>query len=173
MNVRTVSLARVRLAMQEAVHDWIDDPNVMLIDFGWAEHGGRLYEDELAIRVHLVEKFRDRATLELAVSKGLTRAEIPNSIGGFPVDRPESGRLRLQRRWRSPRTRRADPMQGGISVSNASLRGSGTLGGLVKDRETGDPMILSNWHVLAGHWSIRPGWPIYQPGRSDGGRRGG
>jgi hypothetical protein len=176
MNVRTVSLARVRLAMQEAVHDWIDDPNVMLIDFGWAEHGGRLHEDELAIRVHVIEKFKERPALELAIFEERTRAEIPDSIGGFRVDRPESGRLRLQCAWGgggwpTQRTRRADPMQGGISVSNASLRGSGTLGGLVRDRETGDPMILSNWHVLAGHWSIRPGWPIYQPGRGDGGRR--
>ena len=171
MNVGSTSWARVRLAMQEAVRGWIGDPNVMLIDFGWAEHGGKLYEDELAIRVHLIEKFKGRPTLELAISEGLTRAEIPDSIGGFPVDKPESGRLRLQRGWRSPRTRRADPMQGGISVSNASLRGSGTLGGLVRDRETGDPMILSNWHVLVGHWGVRPGWPIYQPGRGDGGRR--
>lgn len=175
MNVRR-SWACIRLAMQEAVDDWIGDPNVMLIDFGWAEHGGKLYEDELGIRVHLIEKFKDRPTLELAVSKGLTRAEIPDSIDGFPVDKPESGRLRLQRGWggggwRTPRMHRADPIQGGISVSNASLRGSGTLGGLVRDGETGDPMILSNWHVLAGHWGIRPGWPIYQPGRSDGGRR--
>ncbi len=167
----TTSWARVQLAMQEAVHGWISDPNVMLIDFGWAEHGGKLYEDELAIRVHLIEKFRDRPALELAISEGLTRAKIPDSIGGFPVDKPKSGRLRLQRGWWSSRTRRADPMQGGISISNASLRGSGTLGGLVRDRETGDPMILSNWHVLAGHWGIRSGWPIYQPGRGDGGRR--
>jgi len=176
MNVGTISWARVRLAMQEAVRGWIRDPNVMLIDFGWAEHDGKLYEDELAIRVHLIEKFKERPALELAISKGLTRAEIPDSIDGFPVDRPESGRLRLQHAWRaggwrSTRTRRADPIQGGISISNASLRGSGTLGGLVRDRETGEPMILSNWHVLAGHWGIRPGWPICQPGRGDGGRR--
>jgi hypothetical protein len=173
MEMSSASWARVRLAMQEAVHGWIRDPNVMLIDFGWAEHDGELYEDELAIRVHLIEKFTDRPALELAISEGLTRDEIPDSIGGLPVDKPESGRLRLQQwwsgGWRSPRKRRADPMQGGISVSNASLRGSGTLGGLVRDRETGDPMILSNWHVLAGHWGIRRGWPIYQPGRGDGG----
>jgi endonuclease G len=30
-------------------------------------------------------------------------------------------------------------------------------------------MILSNWHVLAGMWHAKPGWPIYQPGRGDGG----
>jgi endonuclease G len=60
-------------------------------------------------------------------------------------------------------------MQGGISVSNAYTNGYGTLGGLVFDRKSGDPMILSNWHVLASKWHARPGWPIYQPGRGDGG----
>jgi endonuclease G len=157
--------------MQEAVHQWIGDPNVMLIDFGWPEHGGVFDETDLAIRVHVVEKFVGAEALESAIERGVTRGRIPDEIDGFSVDRPESGRLRLQRGWRSPRRRRSDPMQGGISVSNASLRGSGTLGGLVRDRETDDPMILSNWHVLAGRWGIRPGWPIYQPGRGDGGTR--
>ncbi len=175
MNVSSGSWAWIRLALQEAVHRWIYDPNVMLIDYGWSEKDGVLDNTKLAIRVHLIQKFKGGPALELAISEGLTRAEIPGSIGGFPVDKPVSGRLRLQRgwgagEWRNPRLCRASTMQGGISVSNASLRGSGTLGGLVRDRETRDPMILSNWHVLAGHWSIRPGWPIYQPGWSDGGR---
>jgi endonuclease G len=173
MDGNSAGWARVRLALQEAVRGWISDPNVMLIDFGWAEHGGQYYEDELCIRVYLIEKHRDRPALELAIANGRTRGRIPDSIGGFPVDRPESGRLKLQQwwggGWGSPRRSRANPIQGGISVSNASVRGSGTLGGLVTDRETGDPMLLSNWHVLAGSWGIRPGWPIYQPGRGDGG----
>jgi endonuclease G len=60
-------------------------------------------------------------------------------------------------------------MQGGISISNARVGGYGTLGGQVTDRETGKKMLLSNWHVLAGRWYAQPGWPIYQPGRGDGG----
>jgi hypothetical protein len=69
----------------------------------------------------------------------------------------------------NPRARRPAPMQGGISISNSRLRGYGTLGGQVTDRKTGDKMILSNWHVLAGLWHAQAGWPIYQPGRGDGG----
>ena len=68
-----------------------------------------------------------------------------------------------------PRARRTEPMRGGISIANGRIRGYGTLGGTVIDRETGAQMILSNWHVLVGLWQARPGWPIYQPGQGDGG----
>jgi endonuclease G len=162
--------------MQEAVSGWIYDPNVMLIDFGWPEHDGILDEADVAIRIHVIEKFVGDIALESAIDRGITRGPIPNEIGGFQVDKPESGKLRPQhwwwRRWQrpaEPRARRADPMQGGISISNAYTNGYGTLGGPVIDRETGAPMILSNWHVLAADWHARPGWPIYQPGRGDGG----
>jgi endonuclease G len=165
----------VRTALREAVRGWIYDPNVMLIDFGWPEHGGVLAEDELAIRVHVVKKLT-RPELELAARTGITGGLIPSEIAGLMVDVPESGVLECHRwgwggrpRRTGPRARRTEPMQGGISVSNAYTNGYGTLGGLVTDRETGKPMMLSNWHVLAAKWHARPGWPIYQPGKGDGG----
>ncbi len=179
MAVDAKGWGQVRLAMREAVRGWIYDPNVMLIDYGWPEHHGTLAREELAIRVHVVEKF-EQPMLELAVRAGITNARIPDEIGGVPVDVPESGVLRPQQwswggwwTWPAePRARRATPMRGGISISNAHTYGYGTLGGLVIDRETGARMILSNWHVLATQWHARPGWPIYQPGRGDGGSQG-
>lgn len=178
MNIGQKSWAHVRLAMREAVRGWIYDPNVMFVDFGWPEHGGTLVEDELAIRVHVVKKLT-RPALEVATREGITGGLIPDTIAGFPVDVPESGELKLHQWWwggrwqrpTEPRARRTDPMQGGISISNARRNVYGTLGGPVIDRETGALMILSNWHVLAGDWRARPGWPIYQPGRGDGGSR--
>jgi endonuclease G len=177
MNIDRKSWARVRLAMREAARGWIYDPNVMLVDFGWRERGGTLVEDELCVRVHVVEKFAPGPLLAAAIQEGRTRGPIPDTIADFPVDRPQ-GAYRLHQelwgggwRWRAtPRARRTAPMQGGLSISNYRYV-YGTLGGLVRDRETGDPMILSNWHVLAGDWRARPGWPIYQPGRGDGGSR--
>jgi endonuclease G len=177
MNKDGKSWARVRLAMREAVRGWIYDPNVELIDLGWRERGGTLVEDEQCVRVHVVEKIAPGPALEAAIGEGVTRAPIPDTIAGVPVDKPQSGKLKLHQGWQgggwqrhSPqRARRIDPMQGGISISNAYLYGYGTLGGLVVDRETGERMILSNFHVLAGAWHARPGWPIYQPGRLDGG----
>ena len=165
------TLAHARLALREAVRGWIYDPNVKLIDLGWPEQDGTLVEDELAIRVHVVKKIAQGPALEAAAQEGVTRGPIPASIGGFPVDVPQ-GAYRLHQWWQPPvppRARRAAPLQGGISVANGRIRGYGTLGGAVIDRETGAKMILSNWHVLVGLWQARPGWPIYQPGQGDGG----
>jgi hypothetical protein len=178
MNTGQRSWAHIRSAMREAVRGWMYDPNVMFIDYGWRERGGQLVEDEQCIRVYVIEKYAPGLALETATQSGLTRGPIPDTIAGIPVDRP-GGKFVLHQGWwgswwslpptTNPRARRHAPMQGGISISNARIRGYGTLGGQVIDRETGDKMILSNWHVLAGVWHAQPGWPIYQPGRGDGG----
>lgn len=175
--------ARVRLALREATRRHLFDPNVTMIDFGRPRRDGCLCEDEVAIRVHVRRKLAG-ARLESAVEDGLT-ARIPCEIGGIPTDVTEGRyhphflmpvRSRLTwlpgRSWgaaRGLRALRADPMRGGISISDAAQRAYGTLGGLVVDRASGAPLLLSNWHVLVNNWSARPGLPIYQPGRLDGG----
>jgi hypothetical protein len=169
------SLQRLRLARDKAARTWLSDPNVMLVDIGWAEHQGVLAPNKLVVRVHVKQKFPEGVALAAAARDGLTRGRIPDSILGVAVDRPQ-GDYHLQQwfggRASTPaRALRRAPMQGGISVSNAYRGGYGTLGGLVTDRTTGARMLLSNWHVLAGDWRARPGWPIYQPGRGDGGKR--
>jgi len=63
----------------------------------------------------------------------------------------------------------ADPLRGGISISDEYHNAAGTLGGMVIDRLTGETMLLSNWHVLVADWGARTGQRIYQPGRLDGG----
>jgi len=161
----------VRSATRKAVRHWIYDPNVTFIDFGWRIRGNKLRDEEApCIRVHLVKKI-PKSGLEAATQQGITRGSIPDTIGPFEVDRPV-GVYRLHQWWRpvtNPRQSRVTPMQGGISISDAYRRIAGTLGGAVIDRDTGKRMILSNWHVLAGRWQARPGWPICQPGRGDGG----
>ena len=147
MNIGQTNWTRVRQAMREAVRGWMYDPNVGLIDFGWRESGGILIEDELAIRVHVVEKIASGLALEVATQKGITRGPIPKEIAGIPVDIPQ-GDYRLHQgywgsRWwgstwsrpatTNPRARRMAPMQGGISISNAYQNIYGTLGGLVID----------------------------------------
>jgi endonuclease G len=176
MQIDRMTLGHARLALREAVRNWIYDPNVMLIDLGWPEENGKVVEDTKPhIRVHVKDKLPLGPVLEAAIEAGKTHAEIPRTINGFPVDVPQ-GTYRLQQwfGWRrnpvDPRSRSTTPMQGGISISNAFQYGYATLGGPVEDRETGARMILSNWHVLAGDWRARSGWPIYQPGRGDGGR---
>lgn len=165
------NLARIRLALREATR-WLFDPNVTLIDFGWREREGQIVEGELAIRIHVSKKYPRGPILETAIKQGLTGGRIPDRFAGFLVDRPE-GTYRLHQWWgrrrKNRRAIRADPMHGGISISDQYHNAYGTLGGKVIDRSTGNEMILSNWHVLAGDWRVRPGRRIYQPGRRDGG----
>ena len=63
------------------------------------------------------------------------------------------------------RKRRHDPVKPGISVSHINGT-AGTLGAIVYDKDTGQPLVLSNWHVLHGNeGSI--GDNIVQPGPYD------
>src|SRR3990172_7400794 len=105
MKIYGQTLALARLAVQKAVQHWIYDPNVTLIDFGWPEHGGELAKDELAIRVHVREKYQRGPALEYAINEGKTRGPIPDTILGFQVDKPV-GTYKLQQwfsaGWRQP-----------------------------------------------------------------------
>ena len=176
MNFDTMTLARARLALRDAIRTFLFDPNVNLIGMGYPEHGGQIAEDELAIRVHVKKKLAGPA-LEAATEAGRT-AFIPPEIGGFPTDVLQGTyRLHPWQSWRpwqpsteiDVRAAPIDPMQGGISISDEFHVACGTLGGKVHDRITGAEMILSNWHVLAVYWQARRGQLIYQPGRLDGG----
>ncbi len=60
---------------------------------------------------------------------------------------------------------RLDPIQPGISVAHYTST-AGTLGAIVFDDETGEPCILSNWHVLhTNEGEIAD--PVVQPGPFD------
>jgi hypothetical protein len=176
--MQQMTRARARLALRKAVGAYLFESNIGLIDFGAKEVEGELHEEELAIRVHVHEKLSG-FELQMAEDQGRTK-EVPESIEGFPTDVVEGvyqpqqwgwGGSEWWRRSRSsdPRASRGDPMKGGVSVCDEYRYGYGTLGGLVRDRGTGEEMLLSNWHVLVGSWSARPGQRIYQPGRSDRG----
>lgn len=63
---------------------------------------------------------------------------------------------------------RERPCPGGFSIGHVDIT-AGTLGCLVKDKTTGEPVILSNNHVLANTNQASIGDPILQPGPIDGG----
>ncbi len=174
MELDAYTLARGRQAVRQAAQGFLFDPNVTLIDFGFPETNGQIRDQELSIRIHVRQKLYG-LEMESAAASGKTR-EVPPTIGGFPTDVSEGIYQAHQLGGSSPTPRQRDkhcaPMCGGISISSEIYNAYGTLGGLVKDRQTGEEMILSNWHVLYGNWSVQPGnriYQIYQPGRLDGG----
>ncbi|MGB9866615.1 MAG: hypothetical protein ACPLPR_01720 [Bacillota bacterium] len=94
---------------------------------------------------------------------------IPKSVGGLVTDVVEVGELQVL----SQRTSKQRPAAPGVSIGHYKVT-AGTLGAVVKDRGSGDLLILSNNHVLAnlsdGHDNRASlGDPILQPGRYDGG----
>lgn len=64
---------------------------------------------------------------------------------------------------------RERPAKGGVSIGHIDIT-AGTLGGLVRDKATGDIYILSNNHVLANSNCGSKGDHILQPGKVDGGK---
>jgi len=163
----SMTLARARLALREAALSHLSDPNVGLIDFGLPIHNQQIVEDDVAIRFHVYKKYRGPA-LEAAIESGETRSDLrqPITVGGFRFNTNvieatyKPHQLWSRRVWRpqpptDPRASRQNPLCGGVSISDEFHYTYGTLGGLVVDRASGDPMILSNWHVLVADWRAR------------------
>jgi hypothetical protein len=65
--------------------------------------------------------------------------------------------------------KRRRPLVVGCSIGHFKIT-AGTLGCFVKDRATGEILILSNNHVLANENNAQVGNKIIQPGKFDGGK---
>jgi hypothetical protein len=65
--------------------------------------------------------------------------------------------------------KRRRPLVVGCSIGHFKIT-AGTLGCFVKDRATGEVLILSNNHVLANENDAKPGDAVIQPGKFDGGK---
>ncbi|MEW6547538.1 MAG: hypothetical protein AB1446_11605 [Bacillota bacterium] len=99
------------------------------------------------------------------------RHHVPYRLGQVLTDVVEVGDLVLL-----ARTDRVRPLVPGVSIGHWR-GGAGTLGAVVRDKRTGDLMILSNNHVLANGTDgrddrARRGDPIRQPAPYDGGTEG-
>ncbi len=130
--------------------------NVVGVGVGLKESGGK-YTDEVAV-VALVRRKVPLAGLP-------ADALVPRQVGGVDTDVIEVGHLRaLQQptdRWR--------PAPGGVSLGHYKIT-AGTFGTVVRDRTSGDRLILSNNHVMANSNDAAAGDAILQPGPADGGR---
>lgn len=99
-------------------------------------------------------------------------AIVPRRIGGAVSDVIEVGDIRLLGTERTGTQRPASP---GVSIGHYKVS-AGTFGAVVRDRASGEALILSNNHVLAnltngadGRAAV--GDPILQPGLYDGGNK--
>jgi hypothetical protein len=152
----------------EAVRDeWLQRPGVTAVDLGFKWSQGEM-TNRLAIRVHVARK---KASWELAAGE-----LFPKEVDGVLVDVIEATyapQTVVDTRLESAvdgRQRRFETVPLGVSIGSRFTT-AGTLGALVLDQDSGEQMILSNWHVLAGRLDVIPGLPIWQPGWIDGGTR--
>ncbi len=130
-------------------------PHVIGVGTGYKISKGVL-TDELC----LVTLVRQKMPLD-----GLSpQAIVPKSVDGVLTDVVEIGDVRALQtptsRWR--------PAPGGVSIGHFRIT-AGTLGAIVRDRDTNERLILSNNHVLANSNDASPGDSILQPGTADGG----
>ena len=131
-------------------------PNVVGVGVGFKESQGKT-TDEICVKV-LVEK-------KLAPAALKADALIPKALDNIRTDVIQVGQLRALQlptdRWR--------PAPGGVSIGHYQIT-AGTLGCVVRDRDTGERLILSNNHVLANSNDANIGDAILQPGPYDGGK---
>jgi hypothetical protein len=140
---------------------------VVGVGIGYKYTGG-VSTETLSITILVLEKIRDSLLSDYD--------KIPRELDGIPTDvismnktifhsaprkspMPENERCR---RWR--------PAPAGVSVGHYQLNGAGTLGAWVRDSESEEPLLLSNWHVIANMGDCKKGDPILQPAAIDGGR---
>lgn len=161
------TLNEIRPVKKEAEVNLIKRLGVTGVDIGNKYVGGKK-TDELSIRVYVEKK------------KGVSAKEmIPKAIKGIKTDVIErifvlhTLRMKAEELEVKVDSGQYDPLVGGISIGpcrtiNGYIYG-GTLGTIVKDRDSNDIMLLSNFHVMCVDNSWSPGDEMCQPARIDGG----
>ena len=112
--------------------------------------------DQAAIIIFVEKKLNKKGIIRKYSSEEL----IPDEIDGIPTDVIEVGKIQKQN-FKA----RVRPVKPGYSCGHQSIT-AGTIGGLFIDRD-GDPVILSNNHVLSCENNAKIGDIICQPGPSD------
>jgi len=112
--------------------------------------------DQPAILVFVEKKLAKRGL----ISKYSEDELVPSEVDGIPTDVIEVGYIQKQNL-----RARVRPVKPGYSCGHGKIT-AGTIGGVFADRD-GQPVILSNNHVLANENNAKAGDIIYQPGPSD------
>lgn len=155
---------------EKAEQELLKRPGVTGVDVGYKYVGGKP-TDEVAIRVHVSKK-----------KKNLPHAEmIPAEIEGVPTDVIErtfelhafTARKKEDEITLMADTGKYSTLKGGIGIGPCRAIGGyvyvGTLGAIVKDNATNQPMMLSNFHVMCVDTGWHVGDTMAQPSRVDGG----
>jgi hypothetical protein len=156
----TPMVAQAVEAQEQHQDEFLAKNNVVGVAVGLKESEG-VVTDEVAVVV-LVQEKKPLAALSAADL-------IPKEIDGLKTDVIEVGYLRAQQ---TARDRFRPIIPSGVSIGHYKIT-AGTLGTMVKDKTTGEPLVLSNNHVLANSNDATVGDAVLQPAAMDGGREPG
>lgn len=149
-------LLKIQAAFESQI---LAKPNVVGVAVGLKESHG-VWTDEMAL-VALVQQ-------KLPLSALSASDRIPSRIDNVTTDVYEVGALRALQSLPAPTGRFRPTIPGGVSAGHYAIT-AGTLGAVVKDRMTGEKLLLSNNHVFANSNDAQVGDVILQPGPADGG----
>jgi hypothetical protein len=150
--------AELDRAAERLLNHYRHRENVTGADVGYIWKNGKKTK-ELGIRIHVTHK--------MPLSELESTQVFPDEFEGLPLD-VIAGDYKPGLTSPEAAERSSLPiLLGGISCGPIH-QGAGTLGAMVIDEVTGQPSILSNWHVLAGPHGV-PGAPITQAATLDGG----
>jgi hypothetical protein len=157
-------------AKERAEQELLKIPGVTGVDVGYKEVGGEP-TGVIAIRVLVKQK--------KPTSRVPKEQRIPAEIDGHPTDVIERRfelhpvRVRVEELVPEADTGTYTPLKGGISLGPCRVVGGyvyvGTLGAIVKDNVSGNPMMLSNFHVMCIDNGFHIGDTQAQPGLVDAG----
>ena len=125
--------------------------------------GFRNYREQVTDQLAMAVLVEQKKPIEALSAEDL----VPPDVNGARTDVIEIGRLEAHL---NPRERFRPNIPAGVSIGHYAVT-AGTLGAIVFDKATGEPLILSNNHVLANSNRGAIGDAILQPGTTDHGIR--
>jgi endonuclease G len=159
----------IQAAVRQVADDYLQDPNINSIGVGYKVTDGKR-TNELALQFTVGQKIAPEG-LEAVATRAIPETITANGIT-FATDVVERDFRKqpvlVEPETKPERKRRVDPMVPGVSVGHVRST-AGTLGCLVKEDESGQTRMLSNWHVLNGETG-KLGDAIVQPGPFDDNR---
>ena len=161
-DIMIADLERAISIQQQNLRHLLTRNNVVGVGIGYKETIDGLTND-LAVTVNVVRKL---PLAQLAESD-----KVPRNLDGVKTDVVETGKfvagqIPTTAQAQSTKDRWRPTIPPGVSMGHIEVT-AGTFGCLV--RRGSELLILSNNHVLANVNNAKPGDPIIQPGRYDGG----
>jgi hypothetical protein len=154
------AIAEVEAVVERIRNEWLREPNIVAIGPAIKLVDDVPQVDTLCIRFHVIEKLPS----EHVDSRGWRM--VPAQIEEIPTDVSAVAAPPLQ--LLETRTRRFDPLLGGIAVGNVNRTAVGTLGGIVFHNDDGRAVGLTNEHVLIFTDQGQTGDPVDQPRSGSG-----